>query len=1059
MARSDAVRVAEKSTIELHNYLKNPDKSPEAEFDDFLGDVEVLFRLRLEAENNFANNQHLAKNKLLELPLDWPDIQRILEPVTDIPPEEITTQIARLCVLELENVINNMHKVLIRQREKVPIGNVQQLDPHCLRWLTRQPGRTATEKAGGRQHILAVVRRENYDTLENRVLKDLIMRIHRPCSEYLKVNKVKFKDHSIIRLVRRLFSICNEANYNPIFEIISPLSSFPIPNYVLQQGLNYNKIWKAYCLVIRQSVIAERLWLRRHELHSTLMRLKDELPRQTNPCAVYHCPIWFNNIDGKKDFLDAPFYENQNGSLPQAEKTHVDTDKNFILDIIGNHEYNLLIYSQHKNANPYIQNYNRPSIEDILDIKRHNFLEDILNEIKQISKGDVESCNNSTDESPYRAIKILKDYFRQVQAKFDGSRWIILIPDDWDAQTQEIIIKCAPLPRSNIFLLWRSVAIAINSIKTLNSIKEADLISIIDIHQSGSIEISKLIISRGENGDLIPQRKSYARSKNSYAHFSCTLGKPIDYKEKFLHGRRPVYTITEFEKMQIQRFVANSQHIICMTSVEPEKCGLRIPTSNFYLKNQFDLINGAKEFIAKNDKGEIAYYDELEALSLIVQGQDEQIKDKRIVEPNEKSPGGKEITLDIIKDAATVEKHSNFVELFLCMGEVTTNTPLKKKRHTFAQTLAEDHTIDLIAKITPGQGMAIVSVMSDFLREPIELDWLNGMSHKDEGGNIFTKNLLENKIPRSFPPNSPDVIADYDMWINIERQVKHYMQGRIPPDGSWFANARRLYDKMNPLPHNKHPFERLRRKNIFGNDPAHRFPVPYQPKLFDTPFNFKALFNKLASDYKNPLYAEYRKQLTRLIAWTYQSNLPEFVNIRGQVLKKIIKYAEDGLSAPLFQEYTLCANLCYSADEWHHCLLAVFRRIKNYNNNVLRDFYLLYNLLQFHPTIIYDVVMNSRIKVDLGQFCWKFVEHFPYWMEYYRNSKVAIGYILKSLLYFLRCRRFDGKKFLTKKNDHSQYKIISDCLNIKVHESQEQLRKLVIEYLNGRGTIEGLPVD
>ena len=150
---------------------------------------------------------------------------------------------------------------------------------------------------------------------------------------------------------------------------------------------------------------------------------------------------------------------------------------------------------------------------------------------------------------------------------------------------------------------------------------------------------------------------------------------------------------------------------------------------------------------------------------------------------------------------------------------------------------------------------------------------------------------------------------------------------------------------------------------------------------------------------------------------------------------------------------TLCANLSITQSDWADCMNAVLYRISDYSNNVHRDFYLLYNLLQFHPSIIRATSINEPA------VCWEWVQHFPYWYHKHLNSRDTIGYILKSLLYFLRSRRFDGKIFLTKDRDSERYEIISECLDMPVHQTKEDLRKTVLEYLNNKGTIDGLPVD
>ena len=170
--------------------------------------------------------------------------------------------------------------------------------------------------------------------------------------------------------------------------------------------------------------------------------------------------------------------------------------------------------------------------------------------------------------------------------------------------------------------------------------------------------------------------------------------------------------------------------------------------------------------------------------------------------------------------------------------------------------------------------------------------------------------------------------------------------------------------------------------------------------------------------------------------------------------QSIVDYAKKKtIQAPLFQELTLCANLCVLPEEWLSCLTAIETRIKDRNNSVSRDFYLLYNLLQFHPTLIKDTGYH------LHDRCWQIARHIPYWYDISRNNRITIGYILKSILYLLRCRRFDGKKFLTRGYDPIHYEIFSKCLDTPVSQNHEKLRHLTKEYLDNKGTIDGLPVD
>jgi len=205
------------------------------------------------------------------------------------------------------------------------------------------------------------VRRENFNTLENRVFKDFLTRTKHEANLYLRKNDLKlFQDHKTTKGVKRLGSVCAEGLREPIMEEIAAVQELPIPNYVLRQERRYSKIWKAYCELVRQADIAERLWLRRKELAETVEELNNVVSIHTNPRAEYHCPIWFNPLNGKYDLLDKPFYKNElmNGAkqqhLPfnrQQPETIFPSADNVIVDLNGMQPFrDLLIYGYHDNS-------------------------------------------------------------------------------------------------------------------------------------------------------------------------------------------------------------------------------------------------------------------------------------------------------------------------------------------------------------------------------------------------------------------------------------------------------------------------------------------------------------------------------------------------------------------------------------------------------------------------------------------------------------------------------------------------------------------------------------
>lgn len=1032
--------MGDRTAIELREYLRRRDPPADIEFDEFLGQVEVFFKLRIQAEKRFVERPHTAKGRRGALPLEWKDIACTVMAGENSPPENVITQFARDCLGVVEEILCALRKVLVREREKVSLGLVQQVDSHCLRWLTRQPGRDGLEKAGAQQRILAVVRRENYNTLENRIFKDFLARAGHEAAIYLRKNETRFPSHDIIKKVRRLHRLCEEGGREPLLESVSEIREMPVPNYVLQQERRYTKVWKTYVEIVRQASVAERLWDRRDEVAVALDKLRREASRQTDPQARFHAPIWFSPLDGLHDVLELPFYENDWGRTSTA--LNVSQQDDVILDITGGSlRWDLLIYGRHDNAKPYLQDYVKPSIEDEAAGKKF-FLSDIL------KKKDVAR---------------LRDYFEQLHARLGGKRWFVLVPDNWDPLWQETVIKAVPIARNNIFLIWRSVAAAIAAIPELHQTEEGDELSIVDIQQNGEIHMTRLSLSCTEPGRLVPQRKAFKQRKaliqrqadERYHLVRMRLESRNEATVAFLKGEN-----TQFfwpEDVFCQNFISRNRHVVLLS-----EGNVTIPTS---VKSCCSVIGdyqllkkGVEQFAESLETKRISYYDELEALSLIVQTEDEEVIAKTLVEACEKWPGGHIMETPLLERAAVLLRGENHVRFMLCMGDVSPNSQLKLKRHEFIDTLDEDQAFDLAVRMTPGQGMAIISIHAGFLRTPLEVDFLNGMSDTDEKDRRLTIAAIEDQMLRSFPPDAPHVVADNALWLQVSEEVRTWFRNpRNTPSGGWFAKATDIYQIGTSLPQGVKAIERLRRKNVFGNDPEHRYPADG---------DYSGLFVRLARAYDDTeptsaVFSKYAK-IVRTIAWTYQSDNNVFTVIRENTIQRIVAYAKgDVKSRPLPQEYTLCANLCNKPDEWKDLWDAVFIRLQDEGdeNNVEEDLRLLYNLLQFHPTLLRDTGLYK------GGACWEMMELLlRHWYPRYNEGGVIgakrIGYVLKCILYLLRCRRFDGKVFATQARDYERYKKIRRYLiNAPVVNTRLGLHHVVCDYLDGRGTIPELPTN
>lgn len=164
------------------------------------------------------------------------------------------------------NIVDHPRRLLSRQRELMPLSRVQELDVQCMQWLTRQPGNTLAERAGGRQRILGLTRQENRNTLENRVFLDLMVRSVSAAREYIDINNRRIAGSRRTRRTSRLTLVesytreCRriqaELETQGVSRQIDPVQ----PNYVLLHERRYHDVWIAREEMIRRERAVDELW-------------------------------------------------------------------------------------------------------------------------------------------------------------------------------------------------------------------------------------------------------------------------------------------------------------------------------------------------------------------------------------------------------------------------------------------------------------------------------------------------------------------------------------------------------------------------------------------------------------------------------------------------------------------------------------------------------------------------------------------------------------------------------------------------------------------------------
>lgn len=171
---------------------------------------------------------------------------------------EIVRQ-ARLMLPVLRELEKRIRRVLRRHRELTPLDRVQEMDRASMVWLSRQPGRNIPERAGSSQRILATVRQENFDTLENRVLHAYARLAADVAREWVREHP-RAKTSSRFAQVEEFRKSCRviARTLTDLGVMIAPPDI--TPNYVLMQDRGYRKVHDAWLRLLLRRKIEDDLW-------------------------------------------------------------------------------------------------------------------------------------------------------------------------------------------------------------------------------------------------------------------------------------------------------------------------------------------------------------------------------------------------------------------------------------------------------------------------------------------------------------------------------------------------------------------------------------------------------------------------------------------------------------------------------------------------------------------------------------------------------------------------------------------------------------------------------
>lgn len=751
--------------------------------------------------------------------------------------------------------------------------------------------------------------------------------------------------------------------------------------------------------------------------------------------------------------------------------------------------------SDKKNRVPYLQQPGCPNIEDMWDSVRENFSYDRCRKLDDILEA---LANGKGKLDHWEAPQRLRDYFcaqkEGIDFRGDCEEYILAVPDSYDAHSQEHLLQKFHRPRSKTMLLWRSVAACLGAMEELKRAGATDgtLVEIVDV-QSRETQRTILELKGAERELLVPARHAYteANRKEFYPHSPSLLKNPTIHKwdsrnQFMLYTYAPspfcpeklkapkIYWDSRERVWSTEPSVDAADHRVIVGNIEKSNAPFvlivgratedqisnvmrRFPEKTIFSEPHHEnyILNGCALFAARRKLGWPTYFDQCEALSIIVQdAEKEKVVAQELIQENLLCEGGKEITGERY-EGLYIAAQEKFVEFYLAMGEVTrTSNNLRKLRHEFRETTEEKQPLVLFPSVIPGQGLAIVKVEGKPLLKKTEiLDLLGNMKEEPE----TTIASLDDKIKRSFPADTPEVYASETKWRRVQEDVEAYVEGKKIASGAWFSKSTRRNVKAKGL-------EALEKDNVFGTKPGQSIP----PGMSE---DFRGrLFRKLAFD-----AVKGDAQAIRLVAWTYQRNDPLFCG----VVEKVLALMEDvaaGSDSASKQYYSACANLISRADQMQRFMRAYVRNVKRQFGELEASKRVkkvddwsraLKGVLIFNNSILElggtsSLEEDDRLCHSCIQCCLKILANYAVRIEGKTKQPRYIKEIISVLFYMLRRRKYSSSFLKATQPGDNRYwhlkleEAINELCKAQVHPDCTEAARVYLEYLNGSGTLEGM---
>lgn len=153
----------------------------------------------------------------------------------------------------LNLLLNLLNTKIVREHEIMPLVNAREFDTLCMQWVARKSGRNLKEKLSLDNKVLGVKRRQNYDTLENRLLKALLTELQYLFDQKQSAFALSEEDNGELEFLEKIETwLLSDEAYQ-----IGRWQNLP-PNNTLLQHKYYKKVWYSWQFLQRIDDILEQ---------------------------------------------------------------------------------------------------------------------------------------------------------------------------------------------------------------------------------------------------------------------------------------------------------------------------------------------------------------------------------------------------------------------------------------------------------------------------------------------------------------------------------------------------------------------------------------------------------------------------------------------------------------------------------------------------------------------------------------------------------------------------------------------------------------------------------